>query len=166
MKITNRKTLIASAIALTFGFSAVAMAEPQTVSDSFDVTANVIGVCSLTAGNTLAFGDYNPVTGDTVDGTTSISVTCSNGMGGAEVGLDHGGVMAGDPGGSLTYQLFQDSGRTLDWGIIRGGEEENVRPVDTNGEAQVLDVYGRINGAQYTAPVGAYTATVNAIVYF
>jgi len=161
MKITNRKTLFATAFALAFGLSATAIAD----SDTFDVTATVEGVCSLTAGNDLAFGNYNPVTGTAVDGTTTIAVTCSNGMEGTDVGLDFTGSMAiaGEGTATLAYGLFQDVGHATSWGDTA---ETDRQEVSADGIEQTMTVYGQIEADQNTAEVGSYSETVTATVYW
>lgn len=158
MKNIIRKTALASAVAMAFGLSSMAMAD----SDTFDVTATVEGVCSLTAGNNLEFGNYNPVTGAEVAGTTTISVTCSNGMSGTEVGLAYTGSMAFEAN-NLAYGLFQDDGHGTAWGDAAGTDRQTVT---ADGEEQQMTVYGRIDAGQNTVPVGGYTEQVTATVYF
>jgi spore coat protein U-like protein len=153
-----RKTALASALALALGLSSFAMAD----SDTFNVTATVDGVCSLTAGNDLAFGDYNPVTALAVTGTTTVAVTCSNGLTGTEVGLAYTGNMAFEAN-NLTYGLFQDSGHTTSWGNT---VEIDRQAVTADGTQQTMTVYGQIDANQTTAPIGNYSETVTATVYF
>ena len=153
-----RNTALASALALAMGLSSLAMAD----SDTFNVTATVEGVCSLTAGNDLAFGNYNPVTGAAVDGTTTIAVTCSNGLTGIEVGLAYSGEMVFDTTNILTYGLFQDDGHATAWGDTVAVDRQAVT---ADGTEQEMTVYGQIDANQTTAPVGSYTETVTATVY-
>ena len=159
MKNAYRNIAVTSIATLALGWGSLAIAQD---SDNFEVTAEVIGVCEITAGNALAFGDYNPVTGTAVDGSTTISGTCSNGMDGTGVGLASTGIMSGGGANDLTYGLFQEAGRTTDW----GDSELERQSVAADGTAQVMTVYGRINAGQTTAPIGSYAETVTATVYF
>ena len=152
-----RQTALVSALALAMGLSSLAMAD----SDTFNVTATVQSVCSLTAGNDLAFGDYNPVTADAVTGTTTIAVTCSNGMTGTAVGLAYNGQMLNGTD-SLSYGLFQDDGHATTWGTT----ELDRQAVTADGTAQTMIVYGQINAGQTATPIGSYSETVTATVYF
>jgi spore coat protein U-like protein len=154
-----RKTAIASALALTLGLSSLAMAD----SDTFNVTATVDGVCSMTAGNDLAFGSYNPVTAAAVNGSTTVAVTCSNGMTGTEVGLAYTGNMVFDTTNNLSYGLFQDAGLVTTWGDTVAVDRQTVT---ADGTQQIMTVYGQIDANQTTAPIGSYTETVTATVYF
>lgn len=155
-----RNTAVASVVVLGFGWNNIANAQDSA---TFDVTAEVIGVCEITAGNTLAFGNYNPVTGTQVDGSTTVSVTCSNGTTGTEVGLDYTGNMNDGGLNNLTYGLFQDAGHATAWGDTVGNDRQVVT---ADGTAQSMTVYGRIDANQSTAMVGSYTETVTATVYF
>lgn len=131
-------------------------------SDTFNVTATVDSVCSMTAGNDLAFGSYNPVNALAVTGTTTVAVTCSNGMTGTDVGLAYTGNMTFETN-NLSYGLFQDAGHTTSWGNTVAVDRQAVI---ADGTQQTLTVYGQINANQTTAPIGSYTETVTATVYF
>lgn len=155
----------AAAIAATF-FSAPASA--GTASATFQVTADVLAACSVSA-TTLNFANYTSSAGNK-DVQSTVSVTCSNGTT-YNVGLNEGAstgatvsarAMTGPASALLNYSLFSDSGRTVNWG--------NTVPTDTvggtgSGAAQTLNVYGRIPGSQYVA-IGHYTDTITATVTF
>lgn len=157
-----RNTAVASVVAVGFGWNITANAQD---SDTFDVTAEVVGVCEITAGSALAFGDYNPVAATAVDGTTTISVTCSDGMAGTEVGLIYTGSMVDGETtpNNLTYGLFQDAGHASAWGDEVGVDRQSVT---ADGTAQSMTVFGSIDAGQTAAPVGSYSETVTATVYF
>lgn len=157
-----RNTAVASVVVVGFGWNAIANAQD---SDTFNATAEVVGVCEITAGNALAFGTYNPVAATAVSGTTTVSVTCADGTAGTVVGLAYAGSMSdGAPTPSnLTYGLFQDAGHTTAWGDSVGVDRQAVT---ADGTAQVMTVFGQINAGQTAAPVGNYSETVTATVYF
>ncbi len=84
MKTTHRNIVTTSIATLALGLSTLAFAQD---SSTFNATAEVAAVCEITAGNALAFGQYNPVTALAVDASTTVSVTCLDGMTGTKVGL-------------------------------------------------------------------------------
>lgn len=143
------------------GWSATAHAQ---TTDTFDVTATVIASCTLTAGNTLAFGNYDPNSGTNLDGQTTVNVSCTNGTT-ADLALDVGSNadvstrrMADITNGTsfLQYELYSDSGRTTVWG-------SGANAVTYTGQgvlsAENLTVYGRVPSGQ-DVQVDSYSDTV------
>lgn len=137
-----------------------------TTTTSFNVTATVINSCSVAANN-LSFGTYDPNTATPKDATTTLTVTCTNGLT-YDIGLDGGN--SGDVNNrymingsnELNYTLYRDTARTQNWGTTIG--------VDTysgigSGSAQTVTVYGRISAGQ-VVPFGTYTDTINVTVTF
>lgn len=162
----NHLNRIYTFAAATLALSASGFAFGQTsASDTFDVTATVEAVCTITAGNVLAFGNYDPVAATAVAGTTTIGVTCSNGMSGTEVGLVTDGIMDEDGAGTATlnYGLFQDAEHATAWGDT---EATNRQAVGADGTTKTMTVYGQIAADQTTAVTGTYTDTVTATVYW
>lgn len=66
------------------------------------------------------------------------------------------------PGANLSYALFQDSGRSTNWGNTFG--TDTVAGTGT-GSAQSMTVYGRLFSGQFTT-AGFYSDTVVATVDF
>lgn len=130
---------------------------------NFDVTATVQEVCSITAGNTLEFGNYDPVAATAVTGTTTVDVTCSNGMTGTEVGLAYSGEMSDGGTATLTYGLFQDTEHSTPWADTDSTDRQDV---GADGTSQTMTVYGQIDADQNTATTGTYTENVTATVYW
>jgi spore coat protein U-like protein len=62
----------------------------------------------------------------------------------------------------LSYALFQDAARTINWGVTIGTD---TLTGSGNGNAQALIVYGRVATGQLIAP-GAYTDTVTATITY
>lgn len=135
-------------------------------SDTFQVTATVQSVCTITA-NDLTFGSYDPTAGD-LDATSTLDVRCTNGTT-YTVGLDGGGTgivtaraMTGPGAATLNYALFRDSGRSQNWEDIGSLQVESGTG---NGATQNLTVYGRVAGGQFSTS-GAYSDTVTATIDF
>ena len=160
-----RKSLSLLPLAALMAMGLAPAANAATSTNTFSVTASVSITCSI-SGTTLAFGTY---TGAQVDSTSSLSVTCTNTTP-YTIGLDAGTnpgatvttrAMQGG-GGTLSYALYSDSGRTANWG--------NTPPTDTvgstgTGSAQSFTVYGRLPGGQ-NPPGGSYTDTITATVTY
>jgi len=136
-----------------------------TSTSTFQVTATVASSCTVTA-TSLAFGNYTLAQ---LDGTSTITATCTNGTT-YTIGLDAGTFsgattstrrMTGPSAAGLSYSLFSDSGRTTNWGNATGSWVSGTG----TGAAQVLTVYGRIPANQ-TALIGSYTDTVTVTVTF
>jgi len=136
-----------------------------TTTSTFQVTATVASSCTVTA-TSLAFGNYTLAQ---LDGTSTITATCTNGTT-YTIGLDAGTFsgattstrrMTGPSAAGLSYSLFSDSGRTTNWGNATGSWVSGTG----TGAAQVLTVYGRIPANQ-TALIGSYTDTVTVTVTF
>jgi spore coat protein U-like protein len=138
-----------------------------TASANMTVTATVQATCVVSA-NALAFGTY---TGSQLDGSTTLSVTCTNTTP-YTVALDAGTYSGATTstrrltgsvsGSSLGYQLYSNAGRTTAWGSDDG--TDTVAGTG-NGSAQTLNVYGRITTAQYPDP-GSYSDTVVATLTY
>jgi spore coat protein U-like protein len=145
------------------------IAQAQTATTSFQVTATVLKFCTVVA-TPLAFGNY---TSSTVSETTStITVTCTNGTG-YDIALDAGGAagatvttrqMSGTTvtAARLNYFLFRDNGRTLNWGTTIGTDTVHL----TAGVVPIIStVFGRIPAGQFVAP-DAYLDTINVTVTY
>ncbi len=142
-----------------------APASAATATTTFQVTATVVATC-LISGNTLAFGNY---TGVQLDGTTTLSVTCTNTTP-YNVGLNAGTATGAtvttrkmvNGANLLAYALYSDTGRTTNWGNT---VSTDTVPGTGNGSAQTLTVYGRIAAAQYVTP-GSYADTITATITY
>ena len=113
------RLLAASVLALGVG-----VANAATTSDTFNVTADVVGNCLVSATD-LAFGNYDPIdvnsaTGADKDASSTITTTCTLGHG-ISINIDDGGYagqtaytrnMEFDDSGTkyyLGYQLYRNS---------------------------------------------------------
>jgi spore coat protein U-like protein len=156
---------IALAGACLAGLSGTA-AQAATTTTSVSVTATVQATCLISATN-LAFGVY---TGVQLDVTSTITVTCTNTTPynvGLNAGTSVGATvttrkMTGPAAALLAYAMFQDTGRTTNWGTT---VSTDTAAGTGTGAAQPLTVYGRVAASQFVAP-GAYTDTVTATITF
>ncbi len=140
-----------------------------TETTTFNVSATVGASCSVSASD-LGFGTYDQLSATNTDATTSLDVTCTSTTT-YEVGLDAGTgtggttsvrVMTYDTTNYLNYAMYQDAGRTTNWGDNAG--VDTVSGTGT-GSSQALTVYARIPALQSIAP-GAYTDLVTVTVTF
>jgi spore coat protein U-like protein len=137
------------------------------VQTAFQVTANEAPTCTISATD-LLFGDYTQAQ---LDGQSAIAVTCTHTTPWS-VGLNQGTSpgatvttrkMTGGLGGeSLSYGLFQNAARTVNWGNTVG--IDTVQGTGT-GEPQNLNVYGRIPASQTPGP-GGYRDMIIATITF
>jgi spore coat protein U-like protein len=157
------RTAMLASIALTLSsLSAVA----ATTTATFGVTATVQASCSVSA-STLSFGSYN---GSMATATSAVSVTCTNSTPynvGLSAGVASGATVAarkmtGPASALLSYSLFSDPSRSINWGQTVGSDTVTGRG---NGAVQALTVYGQASGGQYLAP-GSYADTVVATITY
>ena len=150
---------------LALGLATVPAAA-ATASNSFGVTATVQATCTVAA-TTLSFGSY---TGTAANATSAVSVTCTNATPytvGLSAGVASGATvtarkMTGPASGLLSYSLFSDPSRTLNWGQTVGSDTVTGTG---NGAVQALTVYGQTPAGQYLAP-GTYTDTITATITY
>ena len=157
------KLAIVSAImACSAGLSASSYAETTTA--TMTVTSSVLTACTMTTGD-LTFGAYDPSTQANVDGTATITSTCTSG-GGVTITLGQG--TNADTGSSdavplrqmadgtnrLKYHLYGDTDRNGVFGNT-AGTGQNVLG---SGSAETTTVYGRIAGSENAGTAaGTYT---------
>ncbi|HEY1550468.1 MAG TPA: spore coat U domain-containing protein [Kofleriaceae bacterium] len=162
------KQLVVAALLCGLG----AAADAGTTTGTMTVTASVASSCSVTAG-TLAFGAYNTVTGTAVNGSTTLSLSCTKGST-ATITLGQGSQPAtgstdiiplrqmANGTSRLGYSIFQDPTRLIIWGntAITGVTYLSLTAAATN-----VNVYGTITASQ-DVPGGSYTDSVLATVSF
>ncbi|MDQ8038786.1 MAG: spore coat U domain-containing protein [Rickettsiella sp.] len=142
-----------------------------TTTGSLPITASVISNCVLGTIASVAFGNYDPTSGTANNNQGSIAVNCTNGTT-YNIGLDPGTFpgatvttrqMTGTPPGTpLSYSLFRNAGRTLNWGQTIGTD---TLALTGNGTAQTSIVYGQIPALQAVTN-GSYADTVTITVTF
>jgi spore coat protein U-like protein len=155
--------------------------QAATVTTTLPVAATVGAGCTVSATG-VSFGAF---TGAAINGNGSIIVTCANGTpyeialgGGAHLDLEglNERTISNSDGVRLTYDLFQNSGLTLQWGdeCLNGPfggpatfPEGGCISSSGNGLAQVYTVFGRVFGPLNVSPTpGSYSDTVLVTVSF
>jgi len=146
-------------------------ASAATATANLNVSATVTNNCTIST-TPLTFGSYDPVVANAsahLDGTGTVTVACTKGAA-ATVGLGLGSNATGSvrrmaDGGTnyLTYELYQDAGRTTVWGdsgtaLLSPGAAPSKAPRN-------FTVYGRV-AANQDVPAGNYSDTVVATVNF
>lgn len=144
-----------------------------TSTTTFNVTASVASACIISA-STLGFGNYNPTLGAALNGSSTVTVTCTTGTT-YNVGLDQGTgtgatvttrFMTRVSGGTqvIAYSLYQNNARTTVWGNTIG---TNTVTGTGTGVAQPLTVFGQIFASNPTTlPVASYLDTITATVTY
>lgn len=141
-----------------------------TITGSLPVTASVINNCVLGTITSVAFGNYDPTSASPNNNTGSIVVTCTLGDV-YNIGLNAGTFagatvttrrMTGPTAGGLSYFLYRDAGRTLNWGVTIGTDTLQQTGTDL---PQTATVYGQIPALQAVA-AGSYADTVGITVTF
>ena len=152
------KTLVKTLVG--FGIlGAAGAASAQTAQTTFQVLANVQATCSVSATN-LDFGQYDPFAATPKDGSSTLSVTCTNGTTyGVAVATPTARSMAGPSGSTLAYGLYNDAARSAAFGVP-------ANSATGIGTAQTINVYGRIPIAQTGARPGSYADTVTVTVSY
>lgn len=135
---------------------------------SFTVSATVNKSCTITATSNLDFGTPVGLLTSNVDRTTTVSTQCTATTP-FQLGMDDGqhasGLarrMLGGSGDLITYEIYQDSGRTVRWGNTVNSD--TVSGIG-NGAVQTTTVYGRV-ASQATPAAGAYTDTITVNVTY
>ena len=160
-------------VALIVGGLALGLAAPafaQTATDNLGVSATVAKNCSITT-SAVAFGSYDPVVTHAtspLDGTGSVVVTCTKGAG-TRINLGVGANASGSTrrmaggGDFLTYELYQNTGRTTVWGS--GASAGQTIAAAPSRAARTFTVFGRIPAGQDVS-AASYNDTVVATINF
>lgn len=137
--------------------------DAATATGVMTVSATVQASCSVTA-EPFNFGTIAISESPLASGTSTISVTCTNGTS-YTVGLDGGAHqdvtdrLMSSGINTLNYQLYSDSGKTSIWGNTVGTRVQGTG----SGLAQALTVYGAVPVQTIPAP-GTYVDLINITV--
>ncbi|WP_119392979.1 Csu type fimbrial protein [Taklimakanibacter lacteus] len=139
------------------------------VTSNLSVTITITNECTAGATSPVNFGSHGVLNAN-FDATGNISVTCTTSAPytiGLGAGTGSGATLAarkmtGPGSATVTYQLYRDSGRSLNWGDLASGD--TLTGTGT-GSAQTIDVYGRV-ASQTTPPAGTYDDTVLVTVSY
>jgi spore coat protein U-like protein len=171
VKISQRFAVVGVGAAVAFAGLGAVRTNAATATANLGVSATVTNNCTISTA-ALAFGSYDPVVANAsanLDGTGTVTVACTKGST-ATIGLGVGSNASGSvrrmtDGSSnyLTYELYQDSGRSTIWGNAGAGL---LSPVAAPSKAaRNFTVYGRVTSNQ-DVPAGSYNDTVVATVNF
>lgn len=163
----NKPLCVVSSIVLggLICLSGQAPAQAATATATMAVSATVLSFCTIAA-LPLAFGNY---TSALTTANSTLTVACTTGTPynvGLDVGTGTGATVSTRKMSFLTntlsYGLFSDSARTVQWGPAIG---TNTVPGTGTGLPLALTVYGQIPAGQLAAP-GAYLDTVTATITY
>jgi len=165
-RIISSKSALLTLGMLALGLTALPASATTTVTTTFGVSATVQGTCLISA-TAMAFGTY---TGIAATSTSTVTATCTNTTPynvGFSAGLGSGATvttrkMTGPSSAVLSYGLYSDSGRSVNWGQTVGTDTFTGTG---NGSAQAITVYGALPASQYVNP-GAYSDTITASIIF
>jgi spore coat protein U-like protein len=170
---TTMKAVWAAAVVvgLAAGFGAAMQA--ANAQANLNVSANVSNNCTISTAP-VAFGAYDPVGANAaaaLDASGTVTIACTKGAT-ATIGLDtglnaSGGARRMSDGAAtpsyLTYEIYQNAGRTTLWG---NAAPDLVSPVAAPSKAaRSFTAFGRVPANQ-DVPAGAYADTVTATVNF
>ena len=155
--------LIAGGLAL-----APACAFGATATGNIGVSITITATCTVGTSTAVAFGSQG-LLNSAINNTGALSVQCTNTTP-YNVGLDPGGATGAtvttrkmtNGAATVSYSLYRDSGRTLNWGQTVGTD---TLAGTGNGAAQSITVYGQVPSQTTPAP-GAYSDTVNVTVTY
>ncbi|WP_224242344.1 Csu type fimbrial protein [Hyalangium gracile] len=163
----NRLSTLCASIAFLLGSSALA----GTATANMSVSATVSNSCTIST-TALAFGAFSPTSGQPGNGTSSVSVTCTQD---APLSIMLGEGSYADAASSpdaplrrmnfgtsyLNYELYQDAALTTLWGDSSNSGKGSIG----TGSAENHTVYAKIPSGQ-NVPAGAYADTLLATVSF
>ena len=173
------RIVLATAAALIFTARVAAFAaspgSPQKT--TFNVSSDVVANCTIITAANLNFGNYDPVVANkttALDVNTDVTVLCTKGASGVNVGLDAGTHSSGGnrfmadavSGDTLQYELYSDAPGGTVWGNSGAGlvSWPVFGPIGA-GTGVSHTIYGRVPAGQDKS-VGHYTDVVTVAVNF
>ncbi|WP_038035362.1 spore coat U domain-containing protein [Thermopetrobacter sp. TC1] len=137
----------------------------STVTSTFQTQITIEDDCEITSPTDMNFGSVGLLNSN-VDATSTFVVRCTENTD-YTIALDNGQNASGgtsrmansDGTKFVTYELYQDSGRTTLW------DDTNTVSSTGTGVDQTFTVYGRVP-PQATPPAGTYTDTVTITVTY
>ncbi len=141
-----------------------------TTSGTLTVSATVASACLISNG-TLAFGVYDPSSSTALNGSTTVTLTCTLGTAyqiGMAAGAGSGATVSlrklTSGANTLGYRIYRDSGRTLNWGNTPGTDTLDATSSAVT-LANTITVYGQIPTGE-AVPTGTYADTVAITVTY
>lgn len=127
--------------------------------------------CSL-SGAAIAFGNYDPLSVQTLDSTGSVVYRCAQQDHNIMITLSRGGgtsyatrrMVNGTD--QLFYNLYRDAARTIIWGDgTTGTQAFFIGNPQANNQDLSVPIFGRIPSSQ-NVKTGAYTDTITVTLSF
>ena len=143
-----------------------------TATGTLTVNATVLKVCLISNG-TLSFGNYDPTASSALNGSTTVTLTCTPGSSyniGMGLGNGSGATTAlrqmtlGGGSATMGYELFQDSGYSVAWGTTISTNTE-AGTTSASSLTNTINVYGQIP-ANEVAAAGSYADSVTMTVTY
>lgn len=136
-----KKLYTASALAAAL-LSAPLASQAATETDTFEVLLNLLAACTIDQATDLDFGSHTEadVVAGNITSSSTVSVTCSNGTA-YDIGLSGTNAdreMTSAAGSSVSYELYQDAGNSIDW------DDANVVSDTGTSAQQDFTVFGLI----------------------
>ena len=139
-----------------------------TTTSTFTVQMTLTSSCVINSASTLNFGSHGVLTAN-VNSTSTVRVQCTSGTPyniGLNAGTGSGATVAirkmTHTSSTVTYSIYQDSGRTIVWGNTVGTD---TVAATGNGAAQSHTLYGRVPPQTTPAPA-VYTDTITVTVTY
>jgi spore coat protein U-like protein len=157
-------------LAVALAMALVSVGSASTVNGTLNVSATVTAGACTVDNPSLNFGALSFPLANGVNGTGTITVTCSAGLGyqidlsngGGAFGLNRG-LVGPDGLSKILYQLYTDQGHSQIWGSGMGGF---VLSVTGTSAPQPIPVYGFVFSQSQPAVQGQYTDAVVITVFF
>lgn len=154
MQTTSRATFALATTALV----TAALAPDARADNTLTIQATVADACTVDAGGTLNFGDYEPGQPSDLIASTTFNVDCVTPTD-VSIGIDAGGNydsgtrrMADGPGNYLSYQLL-NAARTAEWGDSITHPQPPQLFTGLSTGSNTITVEGTVPGGQN--PVGS-----------
>lgn len=167
----NKSTKLAAClVVLLSGTVSASQSFAATATTTVAVSATVIDSCTVNAAP-MSFGNYNVITGGTLDIVGTVTPHCTTGTLYAislDAGVGSGATMqvrqlTGPVGATLMYSIYTDVNHTTVWGDGTGGTV--MQSGTGNGATQPITMYGRIP-AEQNPTVGTYSDTVTVTLTY
>jgi spore coat protein U-like protein len=154
---------------ITLALSVATLAQAATSTANFTSRIVISSACTVSATN-MDFGTQGTLA-NAIDTTSTINVTCTN-LTPYTVAISQGSMgtsvsnrkMKITASGleAVSYMLYRNSGRTLNWGNTNGID---TMPGVGNGTLQPITVYGRVP-SQASVTAGTYTDTLTVTLTY
>ena len=157
-----KKRIIILAVLAAFGILAMSnVSMAASVNTSVGASAAVNAKCKVNASDAIAFGEYDPTSGNPAQATGNINVQCTKSthfwpyVTGTRKLVD--GLK------EIVFQIGASGYGPDDFAAILGDATENIAP---NASNIPIPLYGQIDADLVDTEVGSYSATLTAVVNY